>query len=142
MHVEDVLKASTLYEALGVLPSATMTEIRACYKKCALQFHPDKNADPRAHQAFIRISEAFSVLKDMQQRIAYGPRLPSPPTSSSRSPSPPPPPFQPTSKLSHFHSDVPSTASSRQPQFGRRANDRCSVTSLTRKKYCVAVVQH
>ncbi len=126
MNLEDVLQSSTHYETLGVSRHATIAEIRGFYKKCALRFHPDKHADPRAHQAFICISEAFSVLKDSQERAAYDATLreyeavPGPHPLASQ---PFRPPFQPPVQPSTFNAEAPPTASNR-PQFGRRSNDR------------------
>ena len=33
------------YELLGVTPDATNDEIRKCYRKLALRFHPDRSPD-------------------------------------------------------------------------------------------------
>lgn len=60
------------YETLSVERGATAGEIKASYRKLAMQFHPDRNqGDAAAEQKFKEISEAYEVLKDDQKRAAY-----------------------------------------------------------------------
>jgi hypothetical protein len=54
----------TCYEILGIEPGATLRQIHAAYKKLALKHHPDRAPDdPRSHRVFIRVTEAYSILK-------------------------------------------------------------------------------
>lgn len=55
------------YAILGVTPSASVKEIRAAYRKAALQHHPDKNKSAGAHEQFARISAAYEMLTTEQQ---------------------------------------------------------------------------
>ena len=56
--------AADYYQILGIKKDATTKEIRSAFKKLALQNHPDKNKDnPDAEQNFMRINEAYEVLK-------------------------------------------------------------------------------
>lgn len=41
---------------------------------CCVQFHPDKNRDPRASDAFVAIGSAFECLSDPRQRALYDAR--------------------------------------------------------------------
>src|ERR1041385_2272090 len=60
------------YIVLGVERSATIEEIKKCYRKLAVQFHPDKNPDDKAaEEKFKEIGEAYEVLSDPQKRSAY-----------------------------------------------------------------------
>src|ERR1019366_3598564 len=47
-------------------------ELKAAYRKLALQFHPDRNPDDHtAEEKFKEAAEAWSVLSDPQKRAAY-----------------------------------------------------------------------
>ena len=60
------------YEILGVAKTATDVEIKAAYRKLAIQHHPDKNPDDHtAEDKFKEAAEAYSVLSDGQKRAAY-----------------------------------------------------------------------
>ena len=57
---------------LGISRTATDVEIKAAYRKLALQYHPDRNPDkPEAEEKFKEASEAYSVLADVDKRSAY-----------------------------------------------------------------------
>ncbi|KAJ8611501.1 hypothetical protein CTAYLR_010485 [Chrysophaeum taylorii] len=56
------------YEVLGVSAGCSDAEIKKAYRRLALKEHPDKGGDP---ERFKRISEAYAVLSDPQQRQAY-----------------------------------------------------------------------
>ena len=57
---------------LGVTRTATDVEIKAAYRKLAMQYHPDRNPDkPEAEEKFKEASEAYSVLADVDKRSAY-----------------------------------------------------------------------
>ena len=60
------------YEILGINKTATEVEIKAAYRKLAIQYHPDKNPDnSEAEEKFKECAEAYSVLSDSQKRAAY-----------------------------------------------------------------------
>lgn len=59
------------YKILGLSPSATKEEIKKAYRKLALEWHPDKNKAPNAHEMFIKINEAYLILYDEQARAKY-----------------------------------------------------------------------
>ncbi len=60
------------YEALGVRRNADDNELKANYRKLALQFHPDRNpGNKEAEEKFKEASEAYEVLRDPQKRNIY-----------------------------------------------------------------------
>ena len=59
------------YEILGVGKTAPLDEIKAAYRRLALEFHPDRNKDAGAEERFKEISEAYAVLSDAEKRKKY-----------------------------------------------------------------------
>uniref|UniRef100_A0A1B6INP3 DnaJ homolog subfamily C member 17 n=1 Tax=Homalodisca liturata TaxID=320908 RepID=A0A1B6INP3_9HEMI len=69
--MDDITKID-LYELLGILPSATVQEVKKAYRKKALKCHPDKNPDnARAGELFHQLSRALEILIDESARAAY-----------------------------------------------------------------------
>jgi len=61
--------AKNYYAVLGVLPTATIDEIKSAYRSRVKQFHPDyygRNSAP-----FLRIQEAYETLGDPASRGSY-----------------------------------------------------------------------
>jgi curved DNA-binding protein len=57
---------------LGVLPDASVDEIKKVYRRLARQYHPDLNpGDKVAEEKFKDISEAYEVLSDSTKRSQY-----------------------------------------------------------------------
>jgi molecular chaperone DnaJ len=60
------------YETLAVERTASETDIKAAFRKQAMQCHPDRNPnDKTAEIRFKEINEAYEVLKDPDKRAAY-----------------------------------------------------------------------
>lgn len=60
------------YEVLGVERNAAEKDIKAAYRKRALEFHPDRNKDdPSAEARFKEAAEAYDVLGDAEKRKRY-----------------------------------------------------------------------
>eukprot|EP00929_Paragymnodinium_shiwhaense_P032647 TRINITY_DN18068_c0_g1_i1.p1 TRINITY_DN18068_c0_g1~~TRINITY_DN18068_c0_g1_i1.p1 ORF type:complete len:378 (-),score=92.45 TRINITY_DN18068_c0_g1_i1:342-1475(-) len=58
------------YTVLGVAKDASADDIKKAYRKLALKWHPDRNADNKAQAEaeFKRVSTAYQVLSDPDQR--------------------------------------------------------------------------
>lgn len=61
----------TYYDVLGVDSAASLEEIRAAYRECVLETHPDHNDAPDATDQFRRVAEARDVLTDEDERARY-----------------------------------------------------------------------
>ncbi len=59
------------YNILHVNRNTTIGEIKKAYRKLALQWHPDVNKNPNAHEMFITINEAYLILSDEEARTKY-----------------------------------------------------------------------
>ncbi len=60
------------YEVLGVSRTVTDVELKASYRKLAMQHHPDRNpGDSECEHKFKELNEAYDVLKDGDKRAAY-----------------------------------------------------------------------
>src|SRR5580700_2494891 len=60
------------YESLSIERTAGDAEIKAAFRKQAMQCHPDRNpGDKEAEHKFKEINEAYEVLKDPNKRAAY-----------------------------------------------------------------------
>ncbi len=60
------------YEVLGVSRSCSDVELKAAFRKAAMQYHPDRNpGDTGAEHKFKELNEAYQILSDGQKRAAY-----------------------------------------------------------------------
>jgi molecular chaperone DnaJ len=60
------------YEVLGVSRSCSEVELKAAFRKAAMQHHPDRNpGDTDCELRFKECNEAYEVLKDANKRAAY-----------------------------------------------------------------------
>lgn len=60
------------YEILSIPRNAPEDEIKKAYRKCALQWHPDRNpGNKKAEENFKEATQAYQVLADPQKRKLY-----------------------------------------------------------------------
>lgn len=59
------------YRILGIEPNANAQEIKAAFRRRAMELHPDKNKNPNATSNFQFLNEAYSVLSDPISRARY-----------------------------------------------------------------------
>lgn len=59
------------YDLLGVLPSASMVELKRAFRDKAKSHHPDLNPDEAAQVRFRAIQEAYNILRDPVERTFY-----------------------------------------------------------------------
>lgn len=63
---------TTYYDVLNVSPSATQSQIKTAYYKQSFIYHPDRNAGSQeATQRFSEISQAYTVLRNVNKRRKY-----------------------------------------------------------------------
>lgn len=64
-------EAPTLYSVLGIKRDADSGQVKAAYRRLALQWHPDRCKEPDAREQFIRVQHAYEVLGDGRTRARY-----------------------------------------------------------------------
>ena len=69
--MNTIMSVPNYYKILGLDPKATESEIRTSYHKLARLYHPDINKGPRYHNLFIKINQAYTVLRNETSRAAY-----------------------------------------------------------------------
>lgn len=70
-EIEQIIRIKDYYELLGVPRNCEEQEIKNAYRRLAVKFHPDKNKEFGAKEAFNRISTAYSTLMDRSKRANY-----------------------------------------------------------------------
>lgn len=59
------------YKRLRVDKDSDADTIKKAYRKLAMEYHPDRNSSPDAEENFKRVTEAYEVLRDPEQRQLY-----------------------------------------------------------------------
>ncbi|MDH1700617.1 J domain-containing protein [Comamonas terrigena] len=59
------------YAILGISLSADASEIKAAYRRKAMELHPDRNPSPNATSQFQLLNEALAILSDPSSRAQY-----------------------------------------------------------------------
>lgn len=83
LELHAALQARNHFEILDVARDASDADIKAAYFRQAKRFHPDVHHDPaladlrdKLEAVFIRVGQAYEVLKNSQARRSYEARLP------------------------------------------------------------------
>ena len=64
------------YEILGISKSASDADIKAAFKKKAVQYHPDKNdGDPESEELFKQVNAAYQILSNSYEKARYDLKL-------------------------------------------------------------------
>lgn len=64
--------SANYYNVLGIAPTATQEEIKRAYRKCAIEYHPDKCFNnPGANDKMKDINVAFATLSDPPKKLMY-----------------------------------------------------------------------
>jgi curved DNA-binding protein CbpA len=64
--------SETFYDILGVDEKCSQEEIKKAYRKLSFMHHPDKNGNSaESTEKFQKISEAFSILSNPEERVKY-----------------------------------------------------------------------
>lgn len=78
LGLDRILDGLNHFEVLGLLPGATVAEIKKAYHEGSRRYHPDRyfqknlgSFRPRIERIFRRISEANTVLSDPARRAEY-----------------------------------------------------------------------
>lgn len=66
--IVGIVVALDPYQVLGISNDADEKTIKSAYRRLSKQYHPDKNLDPKAHDKFIEIGEAYEILNDPQKK--------------------------------------------------------------------------
>ena len=63
-NFQEQLKQKNYYQILGIQPAAGCTEqeLKDVFRKKMLEFHPDRNHSPDAHEQTIKIIEAYEKI--------------------------------------------------------------------------------
>lgn len=79
--------AQGYYTILGLSPGASLSEIKAAFRRRALELHPDRNKDSDTTASFQRLNHAYTVLSDATTRARYDAELgPTPATAPAPAP--------------------------------------------------------
>jgi len=71
-HISREIQVFDPFSILGLESGASDSEIKKAYRRLSIQYHPDKNPDPDAHNYFVEyISKAYQALTDPLSRENY-----------------------------------------------------------------------
>lgn len=64
------------YQILGLPQTATAAQIRAAFKRLAMQYHPDRNPNnPMAEEIFKQVNQAYHILSNPLKKARYDSRF-------------------------------------------------------------------
>lgn len=70
--ISKTMKISNLYARLGLVKSATQTDVKNAYYKLSKLYHPDRNSGCQTSALkFREITEAYEILRNPETRQEY-----------------------------------------------------------------------
>ncbi|MHC4991545.1 MAG: DnaJ domain-containing protein [Planctomycetota bacterium] len=66
--ISATIELPNYFEILGLEPEADGEAVHQAYRALARKFHPDVCHDPDGQERFIKIAEAYEILKDSKRR--------------------------------------------------------------------------
>lgn len=72
-HRGDQQEVASALQALGLSLPVSPEQIKERYRALALQWHPDRNPAPNAHEVMISITNAYEALTGMNAQAVMGP---------------------------------------------------------------------
>jgi len=70
-EIRAIMRIKDYYQVLGLSRDCEEVAIKNAYRRLAVKFHPDKNKEQGAKEAFNKISTAYSTLIDRDKRADY-----------------------------------------------------------------------
>ena len=70
-EVQRIIRTKDLYEVLQVERTCSSDDLKRSYRKIAVKVHPDRCKDPKATEAFQKVSHAYQTLSDENKRKNY-----------------------------------------------------------------------
>lgn len=76
-HIWTMPRRGTHFQTLGLGEGCTTEEVKAAFRKKAMEYHPDRlhcssvRDMNHAHEQFVKIRSAYEVLVDPQKRLSY-----------------------------------------------------------------------
>lgn len=55
------------YKLLGLNSSASDQEVKKAFRKLVMRYHPDRNPEPKAHELFILLTEAYDIILNKKE---------------------------------------------------------------------------
>ncbi|MBN8569860.1 MAG: DnaJ domain-containing protein [Ignavibacteria bacterium] len=75
LYITDAAILTNYYQILELSQSATITEVKAAFRRLSFKFHPDLNNEADAEENFKKVNEAYQILSDPFLRQLYDKKI-------------------------------------------------------------------